>query len=211
MRLHMSAILLGVLTACIILASAVSVIVLQNPLRQSQDQREQASTGNHSIAADGCVITGCSGQICTDQAGAARGGATICMYTPQAACYQASGICRVQSNGQCGWTQTPELLSCLAQIQTSPSPSPSLLPSSTPSLLPSDLPFSSPSPTPSPIGSPLPCTPRPPCADGLMGDNGGTVTCSPPVGEKWCAAADFNHDGKVDLLDYSLFMQQFMK
>ena len=54
-----------------------------------------------------CSITGCSGQIC-----AGEEVITTCEYRPEYICYQKS-VCEVQSNGECGWTQTPELATCL--------------------------------------------------------------------------------------------------
>lgn len=56
---------------------------------------------------DGCMITGCSAQICSDE-----GVITTCEYLPQYACYK-NAVCERQSNGKCGWTQTNELTQCL--------------------------------------------------------------------------------------------------
>ena len=62
---------------------------------------------NKSVQKDGCIITGCSSHICseTDQV-------SDCAFREEYVCYSA-GICEKQSDGMCGWTQTPELLSCL--------------------------------------------------------------------------------------------------
>lgn len=54
-----------------------------------------------------CIVTGCSGQICSDQ-----DMASTCEYREEYACYQLSR-CERQADGACGWTQTPELTSCL--------------------------------------------------------------------------------------------------
>lgn len=56
----------------------------------------------------GCHIEGCSGQLCTDQEGVN----TTCEYLTEYACY-GNAVCDRQSNGLCGWTQTPELMECL--------------------------------------------------------------------------------------------------
>lgn len=56
-----------------------------------------------------CVVTGCSHEICSSQQVT-----SACIYQPQFACYQ-SAKCEVQTNGECGWTATPEFLSCLDQ------------------------------------------------------------------------------------------------
>ncbi len=55
-----------------------------------------------------CVKTGCSGQICADSQRF-----STCEFRPEYACYQAAA-CERQSNGQCGFTSTPSLTSCLA-------------------------------------------------------------------------------------------------
>lgn len=55
-----------------------------------------------------CLTGGCSSQLCTDQPGAI----STCEYREEYACYKTA-TCERQSNGQCGWTQTVELTSCL--------------------------------------------------------------------------------------------------
>lgn len=59
----------------------------------------------------GCRIGGCSSQICAD----ASEGEIIstCEWTEAYGCYQRLGICERQSGGECGWTQTEELASCI--------------------------------------------------------------------------------------------------
>lgn len=54
-----------------------------------------------------CVVTGCSGQVC-----ASEEVVTTCEWMPTYACYEAAP-CEVQADGECGWTPTEELLSCL--------------------------------------------------------------------------------------------------
>ena len=55
-----------------------------------------------------CKRTGCSGQICSDQ-----DVFTTCQFLPEYACYQTA-TCEAQADGQCGWTETAALTSCLA-------------------------------------------------------------------------------------------------
>ncbi len=55
-----------------------------------------------------CYVGGCSSQSCSDKPGLV----TTCEYKTEYACYQ-SATCEQQSNGRCGWTDTPELASCL--------------------------------------------------------------------------------------------------
>ena len=56
-----------------------------------------------------CRKTGCSGQVCSDE-----DVTTTCEWRPEYACYR-NARCERQSNGKCGFTQTPELAACLAR------------------------------------------------------------------------------------------------
>lgn len=56
-----------------------------------------------------CYIGGCSAQLCTD----APDALSTCEYRPIYTCYK-SATCERQSSGTCGWTETTELTSCLA-------------------------------------------------------------------------------------------------
>ena len=64
------------------------------------------------IQRNGCTVGGCSGQLCVS-AGEAATIVSTCEYRAEYACYQ-NATCEKQSDGQCGWTQTPELQQCLA-------------------------------------------------------------------------------------------------
>jgi hypothetical protein len=55
-----------------------------------------------------CYISGCSGEICSDQEGVT----SACIYKPEYACY-TTATCVRQAHGQCGWTQTSALAACL--------------------------------------------------------------------------------------------------
>src|SRR4051812_16106008 len=55
-----------------------------------------------------CFVGGCSSQICSDQPNAM----STCEYRPEYSCYK-NAVCERQSSGQCGWTQTGTLISCL--------------------------------------------------------------------------------------------------
>jgi len=59
----------------------------------------------------GCIVGGCSQELCTD----ASDGPAIspCIYQAEFACYKGA-TCERQASGQCGWTPTVELTSCLA-------------------------------------------------------------------------------------------------
>ena len=58
-----------------------------------------------------CFKTGCSSEVCAD-----RDVVTTCIFRPEFACYQKA-ICARQANGECGFTQTPELTSCLRRAR----------------------------------------------------------------------------------------------
>lgn len=55
-----------------------------------------------------CYVGGCSSQLCTDSPDIA----STCEWRESYACYR-NATCERQTNGQCGWTQTTELKSCL--------------------------------------------------------------------------------------------------
>jgi hypothetical protein len=56
-----------------------------------------------------CVVTGCSNELCADEARVSS-----CIWKDEYACYQGA-TCERQADGACGWTATEELDSCLAQ------------------------------------------------------------------------------------------------
>lgn len=55
-----------------------------------------------------CFVGGCSGQVCSDQEGVI----TTCEWREEYACYREA-TCEVQTDGNCGWTQTAALQACL--------------------------------------------------------------------------------------------------
>ncbi len=57
-----------------------------------------------------CKKTGCSGQICSDE-----DVITTCEFLPKYVCYQ-NARCERQPDGNCGWTMTEELTSCLENL-----------------------------------------------------------------------------------------------
>jgi hypothetical protein len=69
------------------------------------------STGQSQAGAGACFRGGCSGEICSDNPNVA----SACIFKPEFACYQ-NARCERQANGQCGWTQTPELTQCLHSV-----------------------------------------------------------------------------------------------
>lgn len=63
------------------------------------------------ITSNGCAVAGCSGQLCVALE-EADGIVTTCEFRAEYACY-AEASCEPQETGECGWTETPELLACL--------------------------------------------------------------------------------------------------
>jgi len=53
-----------------------------------------------------CVVTGCSGQICSDEEVV-----TTCEFKEEYACFKEA-ICEKQDSGECGWTETEEYNQC---------------------------------------------------------------------------------------------------
>ena len=71
------------------------------------------SSSSNAEATGGCVITGCSAQICADE-----DTASTCEFRPEYACYQSTNArCTRNSANQCAWVETAELKACLAQAQ----------------------------------------------------------------------------------------------
>jgi hypothetical protein len=64
-----------------------------------------------SVAERPCKKTGCSSQVCSDQ-----DVVTTCEWRSEYECYQKA-ICERQRNGECGFTQTPELAACLRRAR----------------------------------------------------------------------------------------------
>ena len=64
-----------------------------------------------SVAERPCKKTGCSSQVCSDQ-----DVVTTCEWRTEYECYQKA-ICERQRNGECGFTQTPELAACLRRAR----------------------------------------------------------------------------------------------
>jgi hypothetical protein len=63
-----------------------------------------------SNASKGCMVGGCSGQLCVEQGDL---GVTTCEWRAAYGCYQIHGVCTRQKNGTCGWNKTKKLQRCL--------------------------------------------------------------------------------------------------
>jgi len=64
-----------------------------------------------SLSPNTCRPAGCNNELCVADA-QANDIVSTCIYKPEFACYKQAR-CELQNNGQCGWSQTPELISCL--------------------------------------------------------------------------------------------------
>ena len=59
-----------------------------------------------------CIIAGCSGELCV--ASTNPNLTSTCDWKPEYSCFNRHGLCELQGNNECGWTNTPELLGCIA-------------------------------------------------------------------------------------------------
>lgn len=80
-----------------------------NPPSASESAPPAAGSDEEPAAAE-CVKGGCSGTVCAEPDKQVM---TTCEYRAEYACY-ANATCERQADGNCGWTQTPELSACLA-------------------------------------------------------------------------------------------------
>jgi hypothetical protein len=71
--------------------------------------------GDHPADSGGCFRTGCSAHICSDEEMA-----STCEWREEYQCYKTA-TCERQNNGECGWTPTDELNSCLSGNDTTSS------------------------------------------------------------------------------------------
>ena len=76
---------------------------------------------NRYISADCKISVGCNGPInCVDKNFDDNISITTCEYLPEYACYKINTIkCEKQISGKCGWTNSPELKSCIDTARSS--------------------------------------------------------------------------------------------
>lgn len=72
---------------------------------------EKIDSISEEVSKSNCVIGGCNGDTCYDPE--INQVNSVCMPYPTMNCYK-NAECKRQASGKCGWTQTPELLSCFA-------------------------------------------------------------------------------------------------
>lgn len=66
------------------------------------------STSPPSNSQGACYVGGCSSEICSDRPDMA----STCIFRSEFACYKTA-TCERQKSGECGWTESSELHSCL--------------------------------------------------------------------------------------------------
>lgn len=74
-----------------------------------RNKPDSSSAGPNKSPMKPCIKTGCSNQVCSDHTVV-----TTCEYRPEYECYQKA-TCARQSDGNCGFTATPELTACLSK------------------------------------------------------------------------------------------------
>lgn len=70
---------------------------------------QSAADAKQALTGEGCTRTGCSGHICAPEG---QSIVSTCIWLEEYACYKTAR-CEKQSNGNCGWTPSAELSSCL--------------------------------------------------------------------------------------------------
>lgn len=83
------------------------------PSNNTTEPAGSAVTG-FATASGGCQVGGCSGSLCQDPAQAADTAFTPCIYKPEYDCFKQA-VCGRETDGQCGWQETPELKKCLSR------------------------------------------------------------------------------------------------
>jgi hypothetical protein len=86
------------------------------PLSITKDDGGTREAPTPPVASTGCVVGGCSSQLCLDAS--ATDGVSTCEWREEYGCYR-SATCERQNDGSCGWTITPELSACLKNASAS--------------------------------------------------------------------------------------------
>lgn len=91
--------------AAVVFILYLNGLVLQKPVLTPTPTG--SSVNDKPAVAKDCKVTGCSGQICSDD-----DVITTCEYKTEYVCYKTAK-CERQEDGKCGWTPTEELVACL--------------------------------------------------------------------------------------------------
>ena len=92
--------------------TGVLILEKDNPsgLPEHDDSLKIPIKFSKNVAKTGCIVDGCSGQLCRDES--SEGMTTTCEYLAEYACFKYSK-CERQGDGKCGWTQTQEFTTCV--------------------------------------------------------------------------------------------------
>lgn len=106
-----------ILLAVVVVGGAGVFALKKNSAQSEPVTRSNAQNGNNggdsgNISQTPCYVEGCSSEICSDKPDAV----SACLWTEAFACYKTAR-CERQQNGQCGWTQTLELKTCLDSVK----------------------------------------------------------------------------------------------
>jgi hypothetical protein len=86
-----------------------------NSLPPPSDAQNETNNSTDNRVGAGCMIGGCSSQVC-GEAGELDDMVTTCEYRSEYACYSLTR-CEKQSTGRCGWTETVEYNQCRNSAQ----------------------------------------------------------------------------------------------
>lgn len=90
--------------------NATSSEVISSPVYTNPDSGSEEKPVPAQNTA--CYVGGCSGQICSERSDIV----STCEWRETYACYRKA-VCERQSSGECGWTETEELNSCLIKAE----------------------------------------------------------------------------------------------
>jgi hypothetical protein len=82
----------------------------------SKSNIDFGENADKQIVGQGCVVGGCSGQMCGEVDPKGDGMMSTCEWREQYSCFKTA-TCEKQTTGKCGWTPTKELNMCLSQNQ----------------------------------------------------------------------------------------------
>lgn len=94
-------VLTGVVVAAVLGAMGLAIYKARN-------NADRIGSAPLPSVSGGCYIGGCSGQICSGE----KDAISTCEYKPEYSCYYGA-VCERQADGECGWTETPDLTACL--------------------------------------------------------------------------------------------------